>query len=235
MSDTIDATVIRLIGEAGEKALFGKWVDSYNIDKLSWLTAAITSSAYADEHMRCATRFPDKYALLEHCISVAPQECLLLEVGVFSGDTIRRIARCRPDQQVYGFDSFQGLPEDWRPGFQKGQFSIENLPDVPSNVQLIRGWFNETLPDFCAHHKTDKISFLHVDCDLYSSTQTIFSELRSMIGPGTIILFDEFFNYPGWQRHEARAFDEFCRANRVAFEHIGLVSHHQQAAVRVLG
>jgi hypothetical protein len=227
--------ICQLLAEYGEQILFGKWVDSYDIDKLSWLTAGITSSAYAEDHMRRATRFEDRYAILEHCLSVAPSDGLVLEFGVYSGDTIRRIAEAKPTQKVYGFDSFEGLPEDWREGFEQGQFALAGLPDVPQNVELIKGWFDKTLPVFCSGRKDERVSFLHVDCDLYSSTQTIFLHLRAMIQPGTIILFDEFFNYPGWQKHEARAFEEFCRANAVVFEHIGVVAHHQQAAVRILG
>jgi hypothetical protein len=48
-------------------------------------------------------------------------------------------------------------------------------------------------------------------------------------------VFDEYFNYPGWQQHEVRAFAEYCRANAVTYQYIGLVPHHQQVAVRITG
>lgn len=73
---------------------------------------------------------------------------LWLEFGVASGKTINYISQFTKDK-VYGFDSFEGLPEKWRDGFDKGAFSRNgNLPQVNNNVELIKGWFNETLPDF---------------------------------------------------------------------------------------
>jgi hypothetical protein len=70
------------------------------------------------------------------------------------------------------------------------------LPHVSSNVTLIKGWFDQTLPPFLEKHPAP-VSFLHVDCDLYSSTKTIFDSLRTRFRPGTVIVFDEYFNYPG--------------------------------------
>jgi predicted O-methyltransferase YrrM len=73
-----------------------------------------------------------------------------------------------------------------------------------------------------------------VDCDLYSSTQTVFAHLHPKIAPGTIIVFDEYFNYPTWERHEFRAFQEYVRFRQVRYEYIGLVPSSQQVAVRIL-
>jgi hypothetical protein len=71
------------------------------------------------------------------------------------------------NRKVYGFDSFEGLPEKWRDGFDKGAFNRNgNLPKVNSNVKLIKGWFNHTLVNFIQKHNK-KISFIHMDADLY--------------------------------------------------------------------
>jgi predicted O-methyltransferase YrrM len=160
---------------------------------------------------------------------------LILEFGVFAGRTINHIAGLLPGKKVYGFDSFQGLPETWRPGFAKGAFARSELPSVRENVELVVGWFDRTLPTFCDLHPNQKAALLHVDCDLYSSAQTILHNMVSYIAPGTIIVFDEYFNYPGWSDHEYRAFKEFVRANRMQYKYIGLVPHWQQVAVRILG
>jgi hypothetical protein len=157
----------------------------------------------------------------------------VLEFGVFSGTTITFIANKLPHARVFGFDSFEGLPEAWRDEFDKGSFAC-NMPEVPGNVELIKGWFNMTLPSFVAEHRDEKIKLLHVDCDLHSSTNTIFSELKNQIGAGTIILFDEYFNYPGWELHEQRAFHEYCKGTGIIYEYSGLVPNHQQVAVRIL-
>ena len=64
------------------------------------------------------------------------------------------------NNKVYGFDSFEGLPEKWRNGFEKGTFNRNgNLPKVNNNVELIKGWFDDTLPNFIKNQ--NKKSFFH--------------------------------------------------------------------------
>jgi hypothetical protein len=139
------------------------------------------------------------------------------------GRTISHIAGLT--ERVYGFDSFEGLPEDWRSGFVKGAFAGD-LPPVPPNAVLIKGWFEKTLPEFLGKQQ-GPVAFLHIDCDLYSSTKTIFDLLAPRIVRGTVIVFDEYFNYPGWQQHEHKAFEEFKSAGIVC-KPIGFVPSHQQ-------
>jgi hypothetical protein len=47
------------------------------------------------------------------------------------------------------------------------------------------------------------------DSDIYSSARTIFECLGKRIASGTVIVFDEYLNYPNWERHEHRAWQEF--------------------------
>ena len=160
-----------------------------------------------------------------------------MEFGVFSGRSINLIAdSIGIGTKVYGFDSFEGLPEDWRGNFKKGTFSVPKLPEVRQNVELIKGWFDETLPRFTSERLTGKkTNFLHVDCDLYSSTKTIFDTLIEHIADDCVIVFDEYFNYPGWQDHEVKAFKEFTEKSGHSYEYIGCVPTHQQLAIRLTG
>ena len=80
---------------------------------------------------------------------------------------------------------------------------------------------------------TRPIALLHVDCDLYSSTVTILNELKDNIVPGTVIVFDEYINYPGWQLDEFKAWKEHVGAYGREYEYIGRVSKHQKVAIRV--
>lgn len=64
-------------------------------------------------------------------------EGLKLEFGVYTGYSIKLISKYV--DKIYGFDSFEGLPENWHSGILKGDFSIKNLPKVPSNVILKKG------------------------------------------------------------------------------------------------
>ena len=163
-------------------------------------------------------RTPLLYVLQNDCVQV---DGLWLEFGVYSATTINVIARYR-DGVVHGFDSFEGLPENWRPGMPRGRYSRDGrLPDVSPNVSLTAGWFDETLPGFLATHP-QPVAFLHVDCDLYSSTKTVLDALSDRFVPGTVIVFDELFNYPGYERHELKAFYEFLYETGIECEWIGI-------------
>ena len=151
------------------------------------------------------------------------EETLWLEFGVASGNTINYISKFT-NNTVYGFDSFEGLPEKWRDGMEKGFFSRNGiLPQVNSNVKLIKGWFNETLVDFIKI-QNKKISFIHIDCDLYSSTKYVLDTLINYIDNNCIIIFDELVNYPGFDgdNGELKAFYEFITENNVDYEWIGM-------------
>jgi predicted O-methyltransferase YrrM len=147
--------------------------------------------------------FKDRYAVLDRAVSLAPDEGLILEFGVATGTTIRLLAKLFHPRRVYGFDSFEGLPEDWG-HYRAGHFACAP-PDVPSNVDLVAGLFAETLPDFLAAHP-GRAALVHIDCDLYSSTRTVLDLLSPRIVPGTVIVLDEYWIM---EDHERRAFDEF--------------------------
>ena len=138
----------------------------------------------------------------------APQLCL--EFGVWTGNSIRKIHHKLPKWKIYGFDSFEGLPEQWE-SCKSGTFSLNgNEPSVHEDIILIKGWFNETLPLWVQNNpESSPIKLLHVDCDLYSSTTTIFNIIGHLITNQTVIVFDEFLHYHGYENHEMLAFYEF--------------------------
>lgn len=208
--------------------------DAHNIHRAMQRRALEDTSLFVEENLYLTTPFKSKYDLLTHSLkSVALPGGLYCEFGVHSGSTINHIA-ARTSGTVYGFDSFEGLPEDWRPGVEKGNFKMSALPKVKPNVELIKGWFNESLPAFLSTHP-GPCSFLHIDCDLYSSTHTIFELMGDRIQPGTVLDFDEFFNYPGWRKGEYLAFQELLQARGLHFEYLGYVLDHEQVSLRIVG
>jgi hypothetical protein len=213
--------------------LLGQVIDSFDVDALAFFAAGVSSSQYVARKMLNVPRFSNGLLLLSFACSKISRQGLFLEFGVFSGRSLNHLAGRMPEQKWFGFDSFEGLPEDWRPGFPKGAFA-RAIPEMQPNVELIVGWFDQTLPAFLREHNEDAVAFLHVDCDLYSSTRTIFGELSRKIGPGTIIVFDEYYNYPGWEIGEFQAFQEFIETAKLDYEYIGLVPSHQQVAVRII-
>ena len=161
-----------------------------------------------------------------------PRDGYWLEFGVFSGDTINKLSHfC---DKIYGFDSFQGLPEDWVDDFPKGTFCLDNPPNVLDNVELVIGWFEDSIPKFFNKHNIDKITFINIDCDLYSSTKTIFKYLGQYIKSGTYIYFDEFIIERN-EKNEALAFVEFLNKYELNYEIISLAGSkdHIQTLVKI--
>jgi hypothetical protein len=198
--------------------------------------AFVSSAAFIEERMANAIALDSSESVLDLALAKVSNnsEGLFCEFGVYQARTINYIAR-KIGSQVYGFDSFKGLPEDWRAGFPAGTFGLDSkgLPTCEPNVELIVGWFDETLPNFIVDHKNE-LAFLHIDCDLYSSTKTIFRYLGPQLRPGSLIVFDEYFNYPGWQQHEHRAFEEFIESTGHRFEYLCYNRFSEQVAVQIL-
>ncbi|KAL3148609.1 hypothetical protein ABBQ38_014037 [Trebouxia sp. C0009 RCD-2024] len=156
-----------------------------------------------------------------------------MEFGVFRGDTINAAADYRKmycesnPPPIYGFDTFQGLPEQWGTHMEQGHFSLGgNFPEVRDNVELIQGLFNESLPPFInRHYKTREhhdITYLHIDCDLYHGAIDALMLLNPYLAPGCIVLFDDLVNYPDYREHEIRALWEWLQASKRELEVIGV-------------
>ena len=156
---------------------------------------------------------------------------MVAEFGVYKGASLTQIAKYFPDRTVHGFDSFIGLPEVWG---AKGQGAFDvgaKPPQLPvSNVEFHVGWFDDTVPGFAAEH-SGPFAFAHLDADLYSSTKTVFDHLGDWFVPETIVVFDEYFGYHGWQQHEHKAFLEFLARTGLSYEAISL--GHMNLAVRL--
>ena len=210
--------------------------DALNLLRARNRVASEESAQFINKFMSDVTSFPDKPALLKESIRNVDRRIngLYCEFGVGSGTTVNYIASIVDTQQVqvHGFDSFEGLPEDYLDGLPKGTFKMGELPRVRSNVVLHKGWFNQSLPAFKKAYNAP-LSFLHMDADLYSSTKTVFDILGDRIVPGTVIQFDEFFNHPGWKDHEYKAFVEFVESYKVKYQFIGYTPI-QQVAVKIL-
>ena len=156
--------------------------------------------------LKPVTWYVDRFDVLRHAMAIARPEGLVLEFGVASGVTIGFLAANMPDQKIFGFDSFKGLPEAWS-DYSAGHFACE-IPQVPDNVELVIGTFEQTLTSFVAQHQ-GAVALLHLDCDLYSSTKTVLDRLGPQIIPGTVIVLDEFWIVTD---HEQRAFNEWLAA-----------------------
>jgi hypothetical protein len=187
-----------------------------------------------------------------HCFKHVKLDGLWMEFGVYKGGSIGTIASCNPDNTIFGFDSFEGLPEHWTSTNPKGAFSLggeipgqifrgENVihgtpyQDWNPNITLIKGWFEDTLPGFVAVH-TGPVAFMHIDSDLYSSCKTILSAFTGRIVPGTVICFDDWCGYPQNTDldHEIKAFAEFLLETGLGFKPISYQTNEHYSQVGFL-
>ena len=145
-----------------------------------------------------------------------------LEFGVWKGTTARFLLSQLPDDGcLHLFDSFQGLPEDWKQGFPKGEFSLpesERPRFEDARVEVVDGYFEDTLPAWARSH-AEPLALIFVDCDLYSSTKTIFSHLHHLIDSGTVIVFDEY-QVPELDGDEMTAFLDYAHALEVNYTYL---------------
>ena len=158
---------------------------------------------------------------------------VILEFGVFEGTSINYFANKLPGHKIYGFDSFKGLKEDWN-GTQHlaGMFDRKGkLPRVESNVILVDGWFDETLPSFIENNKDD-FCFIHFDADTYKSTKFLLGQLANKIKANSILVFDEYIGFPGWRHGEYKAWQEFVKYSNIKYEYLAF--SNQQVAIIVI-
>lgn len=206
----------------------------YSHDSARLMETLLECANYAAANMAGAAALSSLEAVRGVGLAAAPRRGLFLEFGVWSGETLNMIAdHVGPDVRVHGFDSFRGLPEDWVGDYHKGRFDLEGrMPQVRPNAVLHPGWFADTLPPFAAEEPGD-IAFLHVDCDLYSSTKTVFDHLGDRLAPGSVIVFDEYFNYVGWRDHEYKAFQELVHRRRLGYRYLAYNTHERNVAVQI--
>ncbi len=190
------------------------------------------TAEFIERHLPAVPSYPSPLLVLEAGVRAATLEAgLFLEFGVREAQTLNWIAKLTK-RRVYGFDSFEGLPEDWLSNVRRGAFKVQALPEVRENVTLVKGLFDDSLPRFLAEH-SEPVAFVHIDSDLYSSAVSVFTHLAPRIVAGTVIAFDEFFNYPGWQGGEYRAFMEFVAARKVRYTYLGYCHFGEQLVLRI--
>lgn len=189
---------------------------------------------FHDRKLSVPTRCSDRPALHQHVATLVTEPVTYVEFGVFKGESLRRWSGLlkHPDSQLHGFDSFEGLPETWNIFMSKEILDVGGaLPEIrDGRVQLFKGWFSETVPAYAADLKPHANLVLHLDADIYSSTIYVLRQMRPFLKPGTILVFDEFFD----REHELKAFTEFLEECPLTFECIGATRALTQVAFRIL-
>jgi hypothetical protein len=151
--------------------------------------------------------------VLELAVQISrPVSGHLIEFGVYKGYSIRVMRdelwrtrvweRAQWCKRIYACDSFDGLPHAYE-CLPTGTFATP-VPRM-RGVRVVKGFFDKSLTPALAA-EVGRVSLAHLDADLYSSTVTALNWLTPLLGPGSLLLFDEFV---GDDPAEARAFIEW--------------------------
>jgi hypothetical protein len=227
----------------------GYFTDVMNIRHMGRLRGTETTWQYLlDNDLEDLKDCVTDYDLYEWVVSTQLDANLLqigqiLEFGTATGRTLNQFAHWMSNHTIVGFDSWQGLPEQFN-DLPVGHFA-QPLPQVLPNCKLVQGWFGsrplqdqssipENTANLYAQDNLAPLALLHLDADLYSSTKTVLDAFANHIKPGTVILFNEYWNHPTWQKHEYRAWQQHVKTHSIRYEYIGYASNHQEVAVRVL-
>jgi hypothetical protein len=226
---TLDRTLIPFLSYVRFRATAA--APPYSVQQELALRTAAECADYVQSAMPKALQFDRRESLWDHAWTKLTGTGLIAEFGVWNGYSINRFAK-KTKQMVYGFDSFTGLQEDWSGAkFAKGKFDLGGkLPKVQSNVELVKGWFEDTLPGFLANRE-DNFAFMHIDCDTYEATKTVLDLAGPRIKTGSILIFDEYFGYRGWKCGEFKAWQEFVSRNQIDYEYLAFST--SQVSVRV--
>jgi len=201
------------------------------------------SQKFFENHLQKAQALTSDAAVMRFASdAVKLKEGFIVEMGVGSGRTMNFISALNPEKVVYGFDSFKGLPHVWQRAdkdFPIGTFAYKNAEQgiqvaTLTNGVVYPGMFKDVLPVFKQQVLKDTpVAFMHIDCDIYESTKDTFDALGDNIVAGTVIVFDELFNYPGYENHEWKAFQEFLQEKNLSAKFLAFNRFHEQVAVMI--
>tara|TARA_B100001121_G_C18574338_1_gene566549 strand:- start:97 stop:810 length:714 start_codon:yes stop_codon:yes gene_type:complete len=162
-----------------------------------------------------------EYAIKTSLLNDKNNEYYYLEFGVFKGKSANYFSKFV--NKFYCFDSFEGLKEDWLgTELPKGHFNLnKKVPKLNSNVTPIVGWVEDTLHEFLKKHNP-KINFVHMDMDGYKASKFVLEKLKPYLAKNAIILFDELYNYIGWEHGEYKALNDVFKEDEYQFKAFNL-------------
>ncbi len=189
------------------------------------------------KYFRETVLFKDLSKIREYAVKCAlsndlEQKYYYLEFGTFKGESSIYFSKYL--KKLYTFDSFFGLQEDWLGNNDnpKGTFRLKKKPTFQEkNIEIVDGYVENTLENFLKEHNP-QINFIHLDLDLYRPTKYTLEKIKPYMLNGSIILFDEFYNYYGWRSGEYKALIETFKDNE--FKYRAFRINNQQAVIEFI-
>jgi hypothetical protein len=205
------------------------------LDWLDKLNENVDFVAKVPPLFRSAAATPDPTTLYRQVNDIALRNVPIdyLEFGVYEGWSIRQWSQLNPHpgSRFVGFDTFTGLPEDWNALRKAGAFDVKGVSpsDTDSRVTFVAGLFQKTLVDFLRGFELRNQLVVHIDCDLYSSTLFCLATLDRHMPPGSVVIFDEFYDV----LHEFAAYRDYTAAFMRSWDGIAYTPQYVQVALRL--
>lgn len=136
----------------------------------------------------------------------------IVELGVFKGGSAKLICEIKGERYLHLFDTFEGMPKAGEyDTIKEGAFRDITVDNVRQylrdykNIFFYKGLFPETAGSI----KNRKVSFLHLDVDIYKSTFEALHFFYSRMSRGGLIISHDYNSKscPGVKK----AFDEFFK------------------------
>jgi len=174
--------------------------------------------------------FFHRWALFDRMVELSKKDRPFYEFGVWRGEAFKYLIKTF--KKGFGFDSFEGIPEDWD-AFKAGSYTSDGIVPKIKGGEFVVGRFEDTLPVFFSEPRPTA-SIINFDADLYSSTICALNSASPVIDKKTILIFDEFLINPNWENDEYKALEEFCVQNNYKYEVLAVSFFSKQVAVRIL-
>lgn len=168
-------------------ASYAPWLDDPEFLRLH---AAIAGATMVDVY-RCH----ELYALVGQ-LSAVPGD--LVEVGVWRGGTAALIAAAAPDRAIHLFDTFEGVAkadeahDTLYAGGEHADTTVADVEALFARLGLACTVSVGTFPDETGSALPPSVAFAHIDVDTYSSARDAFAAIWPRVGPGGIVVFDDY-------------------------------------------
>ena len=197
------------------------------VSSIATTTAAAAEVAFVEASRRYESASGAAFDSYHHLVNAcrwAGEDGLWCEFGVSTGGSLWQISD-ESSEIVWGFDCFGGLPEDWERG-EGDRVAAGSYAGYPTalrlNSRLVEGYFADTVAPFLTEHDRS-LAFAHIDCDLYSAAACVLKAVAPRVVAGTVLVFDELYNYQYYWQNEMRALLEVASAAQWSYQYLGHV------------
>jgi hypothetical protein len=146
----------------------------------------------------------------------------LVDCGTFNGGSATMMSTGAPTREVWGFDSFEGLPpagqrdpsraDEWEGELKASEAKVREAFARfahPERLRVVKGWFQDTFPETV--DQIDRIALLHADGDWYDSVRLTLETFYPKVSPGGFVVIDDYRDWEGAKT----ATDEFRADNGI--------------------